>query len=205
MTALDDAIATHRALYQSDLFIDRMVARQPPTTLDLNTGQLHEELASRVGMNMSGRLLKYVSHPEGYGADFPWSKAFWHLKHWCRKEHYTHRGPDRTYWRGSLCYEAVKLVVIGGRTLAYGPLSPEQACQILRVDELDGVLTRAFGFLEDKMDDFRAESERRAKEDEGQALICTCGHSWSRHDSPAELFRCMSCECRRYHANAKAA
>jgi hypothetical protein len=205
MTALQQAIETHRELYRSDLFIDRMVARQPPTSLDLNTGVLHQEPAAAIGMTVSGRLLRYVSHPEGYGADFPWSKAFWHLKNWCRKEHYTHRGPDRTYWRGSLCYEAVKLVVIGGRTLAHGPLSPEQACQILRVDELDDVLTKAFGFIEDRMDAFRVEAELRAKEDEGVALTCVCGHSWSRHDSPAEMFRCMSCECRRYHGNAKAA
>jgi hypothetical protein len=205
MTALDAASALHRQLYRDDTHISRLVARQPPTTLDPHTGYLHVEDGTRIGMTMSGRLLKYVSHPEGYGADFPWSKAFWHLKNWCRKEHYTHRGPDRTYWRGSLCYEAVKLVVIGGRTLAYGPLSPEQACQILRVDELDDVLTKAFGFIEDRMDAFRAEAELRAKEDEGVALTCVCGHSWSRHDSPAEMFRCMSCECRRYHGNAKAA
>ena len=43
---LDAQLTDHRAMYASDLHIDRLVSRQPPTTLDLNTGVLHQEPAA---------------------------------------------------------------------------------------------------------------------------------------------------------------
>jgi hypothetical protein len=202
MTTLEQAIETHRELYRADTYIDRLVARQPPTSLDLNTGVLHQEPAAAVGMTVSGRLLRYVSHPEGFGSDFPWSKALWLLRVECRRRHHDHRSADRPYWRGSLCHEAVKLVIIGGESGGTGPLSPEHAGQILRIDRIDELLLRCFRFLEETMDDFRRRAEKRAREDEGQALICICGHPWSRHDDPATLFRCTACECRRYNADS---
>jgi hypothetical protein len=165
---LEQAIETHRELYRADTLIDRLVARQPPTTLDLNTGILHVEDGTRIGMTMSGRLLKYVGHPEGYGADFPWSKALWLLRVECRRRHHDHRAADRPYWRGSLCHEAVKLVVIGGESGGTGPLSPEHAGRILRIDRIDELLLRAFRFLEESMDSFRRRAELRAREDEGR-------------------------------------
>jgi hypothetical protein len=199
---LEQAIELHRELYRSDLFIDRLVARQPPTSLDLNTGVLHQEPAAAIGMTVSGRLLRYVSHPEGFGSDFPWSKALWLLRVECRRRHPHHRSAKRPYWRGSLCHEAVKLVIIGAEANGTGPLSPEHAGQILRIDRIDELLLRCFRFLEESMDDFRRRAEKRAREDEGQALICICGHPWSRHDDPATLFRCTACECRRYNADS---
>jgi len=62
-------IEDHRALFRADLLIPKLVSRQPPTSLDANTGVLHQEPGSAVGMSMSGRLLRYLSHPEGYGSD----------------------------------------------------------------------------------------------------------------------------------------
>jgi hypothetical protein len=195
---LEQAIETHRELYRSDTYIDRLVARQPPTTLDLNTGILHVEDGTRIGMTMSGRLLKYVGHPEGYGADFPWSKALWLVRSWCRREHRRRYHSVEKHWDGSLCHQLVKYVVIRG-------WSVENAGRIMGYDNPEPLLREAFQFIEDRMDDFRARAEQRAKEDEGRALTCRCGHSWSRHENPATMFRCVSCECHRYHADAKAA
>jgi hypothetical protein len=199
MTALEQAIELHRELYRSDTYIDRLVARHPPTSLDLNTGLLDEEPAAAIGMNMAGRLLKYVSHPEGYGSDFPWSKALWHLRGWCRRNHRYHMTPK--HWRGSLCWQLVYMTVVG-KPLGDGPATVHEAARILQYDNPEPVLREALQYIEDRMDDFRAQAERRAREDEGQALICVCGHPWSRHDDPATMFRCTACTCRRYNADS---
>ena len=194
--SLDDTIALHRNLYRDDLFIDRLVQRQPPTSLDLNTGVLDQEPAAAIGMTISGRLLRYVSHPEGYGSDFPWSKALWLLRSWCRREHRYHMTPR--HWNGSLCHQLVIFVVIRG-------WSVQNAAAILAYDNPEPILRDAFTFMEDTMDDFRRKQEQRARESEGHALTCACGHSWSRHDNPATMFACASCECGRYRAESKAA
>ena len=167
MTALEHLIADHRAAYQADLRIDRLVARQPPTTLDLNTGQLHVEPGAATGMPMSGRLLRRLGHPEGFGSDFPWTKAWWSLKHECRRRHLGHTALERPYWRGSLCWMAVKLTVIGGESKGEGPMGVERAAGILKVDDLEPVLRRAFRTIEETLDDYRAKAEKRAREDEG--------------------------------------
>lgn len=162
----DATLIAHRAMYRDDIRIDRLVSRQPPTSLDVNTGLLDEEPGARVGMTMSGRLLRYVGHPEGYGADFPWSKAYWHLAVECRRAHPGHRGEDRPYWRDNLCQQAVRLTVIGGDD-GSGPLSTAEAARVLRVESIDAVLKRCFRFIEERMDDFRRVSEQRAREDAG--------------------------------------
>jgi hypothetical protein len=161
MTALQQAIETHRAAYRADLFIDRLVARQPPTSLDLNTGVLHQEPAAAIGMTVSGRLLRYVSHPEGYGADFPWSKALYRLRWDCRKNHPNHRGADVPYWRGSLCHELVRFVILR-------EFSVQSAAAVLRYDNPEPVLRQALTFIEESMDHARERAEKRAREDEGR-------------------------------------
>ena len=161
MTTLDATIDLHRQLYHSDLWIERLVSRQPPTSLDLNTGVLHQEPGAATGMPMSGRMLRYLSHPEGYGSDFPWSKALAALKYHCRKNHPDHRRADRPYWRGSLCWQVVFLVVVRG-------FSPTAAGQILRLERIEPLLPRALRTIEDTMDDYRAKAEKRAREDEGR-------------------------------------
>lgn len=160
MTPLEQSIALHRELYRSDLLIERLVARQPPTTLDVNTGELHVEPGAAVGMTMSGRLLRYVSHPEGYGSDFPWSKALWHLRGWCRRNHRRRYHAAERHWNGSLCHQLVIYVVIKG-------WSAQNAGQILAYDNPEPVLREAFGFIEVKMDDFRRAAEMRERELQG--------------------------------------
>lgn len=158
--ALDALIATHRGMFADDLHIPRLVTRQPPTTIDANTGVLHEEPAAATGMNMSGKLLKRLGHPEGYGNDFPWARALWKLKGHCRGHHPFHRAGDRPYWRGSLCHQLVAFVVVRG-------YSVENAARILRYDHPEPVLRQAFDFIEQTMDEFRALAEKRAREAEG--------------------------------------
>jgi hypothetical protein len=130
--------------------------------------ELVVEPGAAVGMPMSGPMLRKIGHPEGYGSLYPWSKALWMLRVECRRRHHDHRSADRPYWRGSLCHEAVKLVVIGGESGGTGPLSPEHAGRILRIDRIDELLLRAFRFLEESMDSFRRRAELRAREDEGR-------------------------------------
>jgi hypothetical protein len=157
-------VAEHRNHYVADLWLERLVARQPPTSLDLNTGRLHEEPAAAIGMNMAGRLLKYVGHPEGFGSEFPWTKALWRLKYHCRREHPFHRAGDRPYWRGSLCWSLVHMCVVR-------EFSIENAAKILRYDNPEPVLRYALAFIESSMDEARARAEKRQRELSGQFSV----------------------------------
>ena len=195
---LDATIQLHRELYRSDIRIDRLVTRQPPTTLDLNTGILEEEPADRVGMNLSGAMVRLLGHPEGYGAHHPWSKALWLTRSWCRRHHRRRYHAAERHWNGSLCHQMVMYVVVNG-------WSVQNAAAILDYNDPEPILRDALQFIEDTMDDFRRQQERKARLDEGQALTCVCGHAWSRHDDPATMFRCTSCDCSRYRASQKAA
>ena len=154
------AVLTHRELFRADLLIPKLVSRQPPTSLDVNTGVLHQEPGSAVGMSMSGRLLRYLSHPEGYGSDFAWSKALYGLRWHCRKRHPHHRSADRPYWRGALCHQAVMLVVVRR-------FSPQNAAKILKLDHIDPLLISAFREIETQIDDARARAEKRERERAG--------------------------------------
>ena len=196
---LADQITLHRNLYRDDTHISRLVQRQPPTTLDLNTGTLHQEPAAAVGMTMSARLLKYVSHPESYGSEFPWSKALYRLRWNCRKRHLDHRAADRPYWRGSLCWQAVHLVVVRG----FGPVP---AAQILRITSIEDVLLGienekgertggALGFIESAMDDYRERAEKRSREDEGRFTIYDAAPV---HHAPSQehIRECPNPQCR---------
>lgn len=191
---LDAQLTDHRAMYASDLHIDRLVSRQPPTTLDLNTGVLHQEPAAAVGMTVAGRLLKYVGHPESFGSDFPWSKALWRLKFHCRKEHPFHRAADRPYWRGSLCWQLVTFVVIRG-------FSVHNAAEILRYDNPEPVLRYALGYIEAAMDDARRKAEKRSREDEGHGPGAVPAPEW-RHHAPSDEHRaeCPNPICRERRA-----
>lgn len=197
------SLEDHRALYRADLLISKMVAQQPPTSRDANTGVLHQEEAAVIGMTISGRLLRYLSHPEGYGEAFPWSSALWVLKDHCHKNHLEHRRTDRRYWRGALCHQIVWLTVIGGEK-DIGPMSPKQAAQVLRLESPEPVLSQALRFIEEAIDHQRDRAQKRAREDEGIALVCACGHSWSRHGGYVVGWRCLedACTCRRYAAQA---
>lgn len=182
-------IADHRAAYRADLLIDKLVTRQPPTTLDVNTGVLHQEPAAAVGMTLSARLLKYVSHPEGYGSDFPWSKALWRLKYHCRREHPYHRAADRPYWRGSLCWQLVSLTITRG-------FSAHNAAEILRYDNPEPVLRYALGWMESSMDAERAKSELRSREDQGRGDGAIPLPEWRHHAVPG-LHQAECPQCRR--------
>ena len=158
---LAETVALHRELRAQDLAIPRLVSRQPPTTLDPHTGVLYEEPAARTGMAMSARLLRRLGHPEGYGQAFPWSSALWRMKHWCRRSHPQHRSAARPYWRGSLCWQAVRLVVEGSEAGYIGPLSPSQAAGVLRLDHIEALLVGAFRQIESEMDDAQARALKR--------------------------------------------
>lgn len=158
---LADLIEDHRALYRADLEIPRLVSRQPPTTMDPNTGELDEEPAARTGMPMSGRLLRYLGHPESHAQAFPWSFGLWTLKARCRRAHPAHRSIDRPYWRGSLCWSLCMFVIVRGYSL-------DNAALILQVDrDVQQTLSTALHLIEDAIDEQRARAERRAREDAG--------------------------------------
>jgi hypothetical protein len=180
---LSDLIATHRDMYRADMSIPKLVSRQPPTSLDRNSGVTTQEPGAATGMAMSGRLLKLLGHPEGYGADFPWLKALWLLRVECRRHHPHHRSADRPYWRGALCYEAVKLVCIGGDALPYGPLTTDSAMRILKLDHIEPLLRGAFREIETIMDDFRDRAAKRERQLEAHALpVNAAAPPAERHD-----------------------
>jgi hypothetical protein len=148
-------------------------------------------------MPMSGKMLRYLQGPAT--TETPWAAALKMLRAWCRRNHRYHMTPK--HWRGSLCWQLVYMTVVG-KPLGDGPASIHEAASILQYDNPEPVLREALQYIEDRIDDFRASAEKRAREDEGQALICVCGHPWSRHDDPATMFRCTACTCRRYNADS---
>jgi hypothetical protein len=217
---LEQAIETHRAMFRDELDFSPSQSRPPvaykyqrgegmvpdDSPLVINPLSADEIVvpdsatqSTQVGMPMSGRMLRYLQGPT---ADTPWATALGMMRAWCRRNHRYHMTPK--HWRGSLCWQLVYMTVVG-KPLGNGPATIHEAARILQYDNPEPVLREALQYIEDRMDDFRAQAERRAREDEGQALICVCGHPWSRHDDPATMFRCTACTCRRYNANSKAA
>jgi hypothetical protein len=194
------SVFLHRELFRDELAI-RTVARGPATSIDPHTGILNQEPATRIGLNMSGALTRRLGHPEGYGQTYPWARALWLLRVECRRKHPHHRSADRPYWRGSLCHQSIVLTVIGGAN-GGGPMTVHNASKVLQVDKLDVILKWSFRFIEDAIDDAREKAERKARLDEGQAIICTCGHSYSRHGGIVERWKCQTeaCGCPRYLA-----
>jgi hypothetical protein len=197
---LEQAIETHRAMFRDELDFSPSQSRPPvaykyqrgegmvpdDSPLVINPLSADEIVvpdsatqSTQVGMPMSGRMLRYLQGPT---ADTPWATALGMMRAWCRRNHRYHMTPK--HWRGSLCWQLVYMTVVG-KPLGNGPATIHEAARILQYDNPEPV--------------------RRAREDEGQALICVCGHPWSRHDDPATMFRCTACTCRRYNANSKAA
>lgn len=194
---LDELIEDHRAMYRADLYISQLVTRQPPSSMDVRTGERNQEPGAATGMAMAGRFLRYLSHPEGYGYDFPWSKALWKLRVECRRNHPQHRSGDRPFWRGSLCHQAVRLTVIGGEAGRIGPLSASNAARVLRLDHIESMLRRAFGDIETTMDDYRERAEKRVREDEGLAPpVGVAMRAPERHDMGG-MHRADCPQCRR--------
>lgn len=192
--ALIATIDQHRSMYRGDLRIERTVARQPPLTVDVNTGQRHQEDGPRVGMTLSGRLLRYLSHPEGYGDQFPWSKALWRLRVECRRNHPYHRGATVPYWRGSLCHQLVMFTIVRG-------WSVENAARILRYDNPEPVLRQALQWMEDDMARARELAEVRAREDAGRGPGAIPEPELVHHAPSEEHVReCPNPECRRRRA-----
>lgn len=170
MTPLEKRIIWHRALYRADPgSVGRLVSRQPPTTMEYGTGKLYVEPGAGTGMPMSGPMLRYLGHPEGYGDKHPWSKAWWLLKVECRRKHHSHRGIDRPYWRGSLCHQAVKLVIIGGEAKGEGPLTVTQAAQVLHLPKIDELLVRCFRDIERTMNE--ADDNAIAREKQLESIV----------------------------------
>lgn len=182
--SLTSLVELHRAAYRDELNVSRMVSRQPPTSLDVNTGMLHEEEATRIGMNMSGSLLRRLGHPEGFGSAYPWMRSLWLLRVECRRRHPHHRSAERPYWRGSLCHQAAKLVIIGGEVHGHGPLTIQQASKVLRVDKMEPLLRNAFRIIEETIDDFRRQADRRRREEDGYSSVLDRPPTQQRHDQP---------------------
>lgn len=191
---LADRIADHRHLYHQDLLIPKLVTRQPPTTLDLNTGELHVEDGAAIGMTMSGRLLKYLSHPEGYGTSFPWSRALYAMRGWCRREHRRRYHAAERQWNGSLCHQLVRYVVIHN-------WSVENAGRILTYDNPEPVLREALTWIEHKIDDARRLAEKREREYAGLGPGPLPVDAWAHHAPSAEhVAECPNPECVRRRA-----
>ena len=193
---LEAVIKLHREMMRDDpRSIDRMVSRQPPTTRDPNTGIVHQHEAAAVGMNMNARLYRYVEAP-GSG-EFPWRSAFGRLRYECRRNHPYHTGPDVPYWRGSLCHELVRLVIIGPerRIAGYdGPMSVQNAAEILRYDNPEPVLRYALSYIEATIDEARRKAEKRLRDDEGRGPGAVPAPEWRHHAVPGmHMQECPRC------------
>lgn len=162
MTDLAALVTLHRQLLADDRWIEKLATVQPPTTYNHRNQQPEVEPAGHMGMTLSGRLLRYVGNIDddpGYGEVFPWTKAYQLTSNWCRRNHPHHRGPDNN-WRGSLCRQAIRLVIDIG-------WSPEHAARVLKAPELDMVLETALAQVERFMDESRAKVEQRETQDRG--------------------------------------
>ena len=199
---LEAAIELHREMMRDDARIDRLVSRQPPTTRDPNTGIVHQHDAAAVGMNMSARLYRYVEAPGS--SEFPWRAAFRRLRFECRRNHPYHTGPTVPYWRGSLCQELVRLVIIGPeRRIAGhdGPMSVQNAAEILRYDNPEPVLRYALSYIEATIDEARRKAEKRLRDDEGRGPGAVPAPEW-RHHAPSDehVAECPNPICRERRA-----
>jgi hypothetical protein len=163
-----DRIEDHRALYRADLEIQQITsaprvgshrATRPPTTFDYGKAAWIQEPADANGMNLSGRMVKYLGHPEGYGSSFPWSKGWWLLRGHCRRSHRYHLTPP--HWRGALCWQLVNLTIVQG-------MSVYNAARVTQYDNPEPLLNDAFDFIEAEIDKQRAKQEQRAREDAGR-------------------------------------
>jgi hypothetical protein len=197
---LHNLIADHRQLYAADRHISRLATTTPPPLKDPETG-LYSSDPGHLGMTLTGRFARLLGHPDGFGTSFPWTKALWALRVECRRKHPYHRGADVPYWRGSLCHQAVTLVIIG-TPKGDGPASLQEAQQILRYDHLEPVLRDAFAFIEQSIDDQRARAERRAKEDAGIFGVGNAPLPVVEHHAPSaeHVLECPNPECRRKRA-----
>jgi hypothetical protein len=188
-------IRGHRLAYHFDCVVPRLTARQPPTLFDYDTLDWHTEDGAATGMPMSGPMLRRLS--ESPGPRFPWASAFAWLRQECRRYHFDHRGAERPYWRGRLCWEAVRLVVIGGEKGRpfVGPLSVEETGRILRLDRIEELLHRAFDDMEKHAVWLEMRAEKRAREDEGRFTIYD---EPPRHHIPSEqhIAECPNPVCR---------
>jgi hypothetical protein len=156
-------LALHRALYEDECRIPRLVSRQPPVIR--NDDGERESQWTHTGMPTSGLLHRRIFE-KSPGEMFPWVTAFAALRVDCRRHHADHRGGDRPYWRGSLCQKLVRLCVIGMRGV--GPLAPEDAAKVLRLGYgVEERLQAAFTFIEQHIDEQRARAEQREKHDRG--------------------------------------
>lgn len=147
---LEDA----RAMYESDIWLDQLVSEAPPVTLDRRLGILREEPAARIGMTVSGRVLRLIGHPAGYGRAHPWLHSLYRLGWYCRNEHHDHA--ERRAWRGALCAQLVRLVVVDQLPLP-------ATCQVLELDveRTRPVLANALRWIESDVDARREDDERR--------------------------------------------
>ena len=151
-------LALHRALYEDECRIPRLVSRQPPVIRN-DVGE-RESQWTHTGMPTSGLLHRRIFE-KSPGEMFPWVTAFAALRVHCRRHHPAHRAADRPYWRGALCHQVVRFCVIEGWT-------PEQAAVVLRLDYgMEALLRSAFSVIEQHIDEQRARAEQREKHDRG--------------------------------------
>lgn len=187
-------ILLHQGMHHAELRIERLASRQPPTLID-RSGTRRSEPSTSLGMTLSARLLRYLSHPEGYGDAFPWSRALWLLRVECRRRHQHHRGPDVPYWRGALCHQLVMFTVVRGYSIA-------STARILRYDRPEPVLRYALAYIESVIDQLMASGRELDRQGETERQARVSGHALSaqphreRHDMPG-LHRVECPQCRR--------
>ena len=178
ISGIERTIALHRNLAADDAHIGVLVSRQPPTTFDYQLAGWAQEPAAAIGMTVSARLLKYVGHADGFGSDFPWHRALWRLRFYCRKNHEFHRAADRPYWRGSLCQQLVTFVILRG-------WSVQNAAEILLYDNPEPVLREALQWIEDSIDASRRKAEKQQRDEQGRGPgAVPAPLSEQRHDQP---------------------
>lgn len=149
--------------------------------------------STQIGMPMSSRMLRYLQGP---AADTPWSLGLKRLRSWCRREHPYHRSAEAPYWRGSLCWQLVFLVIVG-KPKGDGPATIEEAARILRYDNPEPVLRYALTYVEECMDSERRKAEKRLRDDIGRGDGAIPRPEW-RHHAPSEAHvqDCPNAECR---------
>lgn len=184
---LPDAIALHRALWQDDNRIPRLASRQPPVVTD-ESGQ-PETQETHTGMPISAALTRRI-FTEWPGAMYPWVTALKALRQDCRRRHYWHRGADRPYWRGSLCWQAVHTVIVR-------EYSVSAASDLLRADRLEDVLLSALAYMERHIDEQQARQEQRQKHDRG-VFVVGVADEHEHHAVPGlHAAECDNPKCRR--------
>jgi hypothetical protein len=161
MTALQQAIETHRGMYADELRrpFQMTVAQVPDEVEAIPMGDVMVEVTDSGplgGPAYSRPMNRHLGPIAGYGVQRPWSYSWNALRFACRNDHPGHT--ERGEFGGSLCWQVVSWCVISN----YTPQTIADQLLHIPLENVERHLLRAFRWIEEHMD--RGQQIRNARD-----------------------------------------